>query len=73
MKQFCQQLYRVECNFGCKYFDSLKKAGAYFQRKVKKRLDVELWLVTYIYCAKQSKFIARQELLGYSATALPKA
>lgn len=42
-----KQFYRVECNFGCKYFKDIDKAMKYFQKKSDNRLYVELWQVTY--------------------------
>ena len=47
MKKNIEQYFRVECNFGCKYFTNPDKAKAYFDRKADKHLDVEMWLVTY--------------------------
>lgn len=70
MNKSLKRLYRVECNFGCKYFKSEEKARAYFERKADKHLDVELWIVTY--SVRKFGFSASQKLLEYSATALPK-
>ena len=50
MKKNIEQYFRVECNFGCKYFTNPDKAKAYFDRKADKHLDVEMWLVTYCRC-----------------------
>lgn len=72
MKGICKQYFRVECNFGCKYFTNPDKAKAYFDRKANKHLDVEMWLVTYCCCVRKQTFSATQDLLAYSGTALPK-
>ena len=63
-----KQVYRVECNFGSKYFQSLDKARAYFRRKADKHLDVELWRIDYLFGVRA----ATQKLIDYSGTALPK-
>ncbi len=47
MKKQKEQLFRVECNFGCKYFKDIDKAMKYFQKKANNRLYVELWQVSY--------------------------
>ena len=64
--------YRVECNFGCRYFKDIRKAKQYFDKCVTKHLNVELWLVTYIHCPVAGKYAAVQELLAYSGTGFPK-
>ena len=68
------QRYRVECNFGSRYFPDLEKAGRYFNKCKAKGLDVELWLVTYIYCydTDESMVLASQLLIAYSGSFLPK-
>ena len=55
-------IFRVECNFGCKHFNRCKS----------KHLDVELWLVEYGYDFTKNRYTATQELLDYSGTHLPK-
>lgn len=72
MKKNIEQYFRVECNFGCKYFTNPEKAKAYFDRKANKHLDVEMWLVTYCRCERKHSFYATQDLLAYSGTAMPK-
>ena len=64
--------FRVECNFGCRYFDTVEKAKRYFNRCKSKHLDVELWLVEYGYDFLKKRYSATQELLEYSSTYLPK-
>ena len=66
MKQEISRYYRVECNFGSKYFHDRDKAFAYYNRKAVKNLDVELWLMAYCRCTK--KFHAEQQLIAYSGT-----
>lgn len=66
------QRYRVECNFGCRYFSDLAKATRYFQKCRAKHLDVELWLVNYHFCPKKNRVMAIQHLIDYSGTVLPK-
>lgn len=66
------QKYRVECNFGSRYFDRAADAFAYFKHKKAKNLDVEIWLVIYCYSEKDNRFAAMQELLDYSSTTMPK-
>ncbi len=67
-----KKIYRVECNFGSKYFDNLDKALKYFQKKVGNHLYVELWKITRVdneLCAKGS-FIVMQKLMICSVPVL---
>lgn len=66
------QMYRVECNYGSKYFETATKSFAYFKKKKTKHMDVEIWLVTYVYSQKTNTYSAIQELLDYSSSNLPK-
>ena len=66
------QRIRIECNFGSRYFTDIKKAQRYFNRCVSKHLDVEVWLVTYIYCVAEDRYIGSQVLVDYSGVGLPK-
>lgn len=66
------QRFRVECNFGCRYFQDIDKAQRYFNKCVVRHLDVELWLVSYIRCVGTEKCVAVQELLAFSGTCLIK-
>ncbi len=67
------QRFRVECNFGCRYFQDINKAKRYFNKCVEKHLDVELWLVTYVICCPAfRRYSAKQELIAFSGTHLPK-
>lgn len=71
MENSMTSCYRVECNFGCKYFINQDQAKAYFNRKANKHLDVELWHVSYCCCGGKT-ICATQELLAYSGTSMPK-
>jgi len=59
------QIYRVECNFGSKYFADLDKAKKYFNKKANNRLNVELWQITIPNkrFSKKSNIYAMQILL----------
>lgn len=63
--------YRVECNFGSRYFKDNEKALKYFNKCKEKHLDVELWLVSYLFCPLLDTFSASQELKAYSDRRLP--
>lgn len=65
-------VFRVECNFGCRYFKTIDKAKRHFNKCKSKHLDVELWLVEYNYDFIKKRYSATQELLDYSGTYLPK-
>lgn len=62
--------YRVECNFGSRYFTNAADAIAFFKRKQAKNLDAEIWIVDYRYAEKIGRYTAKQELLDYFS---PKA
>lgn len=64
--------YRVECNFGCKYFENIAAAYKYFYNCKKRHLDVELWLVRYSFDTTSKRYAAVQVLTDYSFTYLPK-
>ena len=64
------QRFRVECNFGCRYFKDIVKAQRYFEKCRSKHLEVELWQVSYLYCPLLERFSARQDLLTFSGRAL---
>lgn len=64
--------YRIECNFGSKYFDVAAEAFAFFHTCKAKRIRVEIWLVQYRYIARAQRYAATQELLEYSGTEFPK-
>lgn len=63
MKKF--KRFRVECNFGSKYFDDENKARKYFYQCVAKKVCAEAWLVEYECCPKSKTFSARQELIAF--------
>jgi len=64
-------VFRVECNFGCRYFTSMKKAYAYFSKCCAKRLPVEIWWVHYEYDDFADMYFATQDLLDYANSDLP--
>lgn len=64
--------FRVECNFGCKYFKEVSKARKYFQKCIDRHLDAEIWFVAYYFDEVQNRYFAGQVLLEYSPTSLPK-
>ncbi len=72
MKKTVKKMYRVECNYGSKYFTSFDKALAFFEYKASISPDVELWRVSYNYCARKKIISASQELLGYTDGTLAK-
>lgn len=64
--------YRVECNYGSRYFSNATKAFAFFKKCKDRNLDVEIWIVTYCIDEQVKRYSATQELLDYSFTNLPK-
>lgn len=58
------QLYRVECNYGSRYFDDLGDAKKYFDSRAGENLDVELWAVKYGVCTHDGHPCAIQKLLA---------
>lgn len=57
--------YRVECNYGSKYFDKGIEAYIYFsQMSVMQKESVELWLINK-ECTKKL-FSITQELIAYA-------
>jgi len=60
--------FRVECNFGSKYFDEAVDAFAYFEKCKKKNRNVGIWVISLCYIKKTKRFSASQELLDYSFT-----
>ncbi len=65
------KIYRVECNFGCKYFKDAVKALEYFQKCKNKYCNVGIWLMTLSKSKICNKVSARQKLLDYSFTRFP--
>lgn len=65
--------YRVECNYGSRYFDNADKAIAYYRRKCRQHLDAEIWIVLYDCPYGSDTVKAFQELLDYNGTKLPKS
>lgn len=58
--------YRVECNFGSKYFSNMNKAYEYFFECMDRNLLAELWRITYKFCPALNRYLARQDLIEYS-------
>lgn len=58
--------YRIECNYGCRYFENIGDAHWYFMRCRSKNLHVEFWTVIYTYDAEHNRYQATQELKAYS-------
>ena len=56
-------IYRVECNNGSKYFETGTEAYFYFEKMQKRRLKVELWLLTY---QRNKTMFVTQELIAHS-------
>lgn len=54
------QRFRVECNFGSKYFDDIFNARRYFYKCIESDLQVELWKVTYHLCAEKENIRQRK-------------
>lgn len=59
------QRFRVECNFGSKYFDDIFNARRYFYKCIERDLQVELWKVTYHLCTAKKEYSATQELMEF--------
>ena len=55
------QRFRVECNFGSKYFDDIFNARRYFYKCIERDLQVELWTAKKEYSATQELM----EFYGY--------
>ena len=56
--------YRVECNFGNKFFENGFQAFKYFERMRKRGFKVSLWLVVFNDNLKD--LAVRQELIAHS-------
>jgi len=59
------EFFRVECNFGSRYFDDFDEAKAFFDLRKKRHVDVELWGLTTGTCNDKWN-CAIQVLLAYS-------
>ena len=64
--------YRVEFNFGSKYFDNAAEAFSYFEKSKKKNRNISIWLMTLRYIKKSKRISITQELLDYSFTDFSK-
>lgn len=72
MKKIYEKYYRIECNYGSRYFAEIDKASAFFRRKQSKGLNVELWEVTLCVTFKGEVCFAKQKLLVATPSALRK-
>lgn len=59
------QKFRVECNFGSKYFDKAGPAIKHFLKCKSKGLNVQIWVVIYMLDKETGKYLAEQLLLDY--------
>lgn len=66
------KIYRVECNFGCKYFKCKDEAFNYFQKCKNKYCNVSVWLMTLSKSKLCNKFKATQRMIDYSFTHFPE-
>ena len=55
--------FRVECNFGSKYFDDIVKARKYFYTCIENDMQVELWKITYHLCTVKREYSVKQDLI----------
>ena len=65
------QRFRVECNFGCRYFKDIVKEKKYFKKGGDNNWDGELGEVSYLYCPLLKNFSARQDFLPFPGTRYP--
>ena len=65
------KIYRVECNFGCKYFKCKDEAFNYFEKCKIKCCNVGIWLMTLSKSKLSKQILASQKLLNYSFTHFP--
>lgn len=72
MKKIYEKYYRIECNYGSRYFAEIDKASAYFRRKQSKGLNVELWEVILCRTTNNEICFVRQKLLIATPSALRK-
>jgi hypothetical protein len=71
MREKYQIFYRVETNYGSKYFATEEKAKDYFFDKLNENADVELWKVVFTYGKLDLKH-AEQHLMAYAGNCLDK-
>jgi hypothetical protein len=71
MRKKYKIFYRVETNYGSKYFELEEKAKKYFFGKIDEGANVELWGVVYTYGKSELKH-AEQHLMAYSGDRLEK-
>ena len=57
--------YRVECNFGSRYFEDAARAFAFFHKCRRLNYKTEIWLVACRYLKPLNRYSVWQELLDY--------
>lgn len=62
--------FRVECNYGSKYFDTAVEAFSYFEKCKKRNRNVTIWAVD-ITLSHSKRISAVQEMLDYSLPKVP--
>lgn len=60
--------FRVECNFGSKYFNNAAEAFSYFEKNKKKNQNIGIWIINLRYSRKRRHISITQKLLDYSYT-----
>lgn len=72
MKRIYEKYYRIECNYGSRYFAEIDKASAYFRRKQSKGLDAQMWEVLLCVTENNQLYFAKQRLFIATLSALRK-
>lgn len=72
MKKIYEKYYRIECNYGSRYFADIENASLYFRRKQSKGLNAELWEVILCSTLDGKVCFAKQKLLIATPSALRK-
>lgn len=57
--------FRVECNFGSKYFDKIEPAIKHFNKCKDKGLNVQIWSIVYVLDESSGMYLSQQILLDY--------
>ena len=66
------KIYRVECNFGSKYFKCKDETFNYFQKCKNKCCNVSVWVMTLFKSKLTNKMKATQKMIDYSFTNFPE-
>ena len=64
--------YRVECNYGSKYFECSAEAMIYFKKCKDRFCNAEIWILEYCFNKKLGRYSANQDLLDYHSCSFPK-